>query len=48
MLMVFMAILMTRIAITNTRGGRAAFQAGRVPLVIVRIGFVLAGGLTGG
>jgi hypothetical protein len=48
MLVFFMAIPMSSIAITNTRGGHADFQGGQVPLVIVRIGFVLAGGRTGG
>jgi hypothetical protein len=39
---------MTSIAITNTRGGQPVIESGRVPVVIVGIGFVLAGGRISG
>ena len=39
---------MTSIAITNTRRGPAVIESGRLPVVIVGIGFVLVGGRTGG
>jgi hypothetical protein len=39
---------MTLIAIAMTQGGQPVFESGRVPLVMVGIGFVLVGGPTSG
>jgi len=39
---------MTLIAIATTQGGQPVFESGRVPLLMVGIGFVLVGGPTSG